>query len=1420
MSNSDPDLKSIFGHALEIDSFDERAAYVAQACGDNSALRAEIEGLLRALDQAGEFMQSPAAAQYNIPADAMTDKTADYAPIKENTGTVIGPYKLLEQIGEGGMGVVYMADQQSPVRRRVALKIIKPGMDTRQVIARFEAERQALALMDHPNIARVLDAGATDSGRPYFVMELVRGISITDYCDQNNLPVHERLDLFVHVCHAVQHAHQKGIIHRDLKPSNVLVTLHDGRPVPKVIDFGVAKATNQQLTEKTLFTNFAQMVGTPLYMSPEQAEMTSLDIDTRSDIYSLGVLLYELLTGTTPFDKKRMREAAYDEIRRIIREEEPQKPSTRLSSLGATRTAIAAHRHADPNRLSQLLRGDLDWIVMKSLEKDRTRRYETANGLARDVQRYLTDQPVEACPPSAGYRFRKFARRNRVALMTGVLISSLLILGTVVSTWQAIRATRAERVADMAREDEAEQRIVAEEERIEAEKQRTLAEAQRNDANEQRRQAEANLQKARKAVDEYFTLVSESTLLDVPGLQPLRKELLEAALRFYEGFATERKNDPAALADLAVTYMRVAEICHVTDRNDDAIAAIDKALDTIDRLRREFPNDRAHHRKLAGFWKGHRRAQSGTEMPKNPQAALASLVRLIDTMQILATENPDELRFRSDIAALCFRTGDLLISFHQADAGVKYFERSQVILEELVRDRPNVPEHRADLARVYQYLGSSLPIVGYGLDGEAASHKALSLREQLVAELPNVPQHRADLVFSLAKCGGILIQREPAQAEMLLRRARELAKSLVREYPENVVYREQLMAATAGWVAFAVSSGKQDTLKEAIGELEALVAERPKDPQVRYDFANKIAEIAEQIRSQPDSSGQREELHRRSLAISSELVNEFPRESRYVEKTGHSYRYLGWITLDAGRPNEALENFDKAAEVFKKLAEVARNGGYYDDFQADTLLQQVGIHAAAKRNDDAEKTARQVVEMYDSLVRDYPNNAEYRNKAAYVRSKLGELLARQGQWDETLDLYLQALAAEPNSGDWFGRLLGLVHGRAGSSDQQALIDKAERALVNGPLYVDWCAVRGRWTEAAAGFEKRIESNPENHWSWYQAAFVFAQQGDTDGYRRHCERMLARFGDTQDPGIAERIAKACMILPAPADQVTKARELSERAVMNGSNQLTIRYFQLAHALADYRAGEYAIAQKSIDKCLHSDKVMTAYGIVMAQLLDAMIQARLGNEEKAHDAWSQALQYCAGLPQLEFGQLLFSGDWHDGIGVELLRREAEQLFKGTSGADATIASARAATFNNRAWQLAASPEEICRNPTLALDLALKAVSLVPNQALYRNTLGVAQYRAGKWEDAITSLTKADETAPEKYLAFNGFFLAMAHWQLQHKDEARKLYDQSVEWMTKSQPTNVELVRFRAEANELLGVSKGTPKKDEAQPAAVSP
>ncbi len=422
-------LDAIFHAASELRSSEEREKYLAEACAGDDDLRREVEALLKVAPIGDELFR---------PCEESSRRAQDgFVAVIEQAGSVIGRYKLLEKIGEGGMGVVYMAEQEHPVRRKVALKIIKLGMDTRSVVARFEAERQALAMMDHPHIAQVLDAGATEAGRPYFVMELVQGAPITQFCETNQLSLEERLRLFVPVCEAIQSAHQKGIIHRDIKPSNVLVTLHNGAPHPMVIDFGVAKAVDQKLTEKTLFTNFATMIGTPAYMSPEQAEMSKLDVDTRSDIYSLGVLLYELLTGTTPLPEERLRSVAYGEMQRIIMEEEPERPSTRSRKRASPKSQIASPK-------SQI-DADLDWIVMKCLEKDRDRRYETANSLAADLQRHLNDEPIVARPPSVGYRFQKFAQRNKAAFAAVGVIAAVLVSAAVLSTWQAIRATRAER---------------------------------------------------------------------------------------------------------------------------------------------------------------------------------------------------------------------------------------------------------------------------------------------------------------------------------------------------------------------------------------------------------------------------------------------------------------------------------------------------------------------------------------------------------------------------------------------------------------------------------------------------------------------------------------------------------------------------------------------------------------------------------------------------------------------------------------------------------------------------------------------------------------------------------------------------------------------------------------------------------------
>ncbi len=535
MTAGPPNAKAIFDEAVEIADPEARRAYLDRACVDDAAVRAKVEALLQAYGEAGSFLEKPAVdAELTDAFIANRDvaRPLEPRPITEGPGSCIGPYKLLQEIGEGGMGVVYMAEQEKPVRRRVALKIIKPGMDSKQVIARFEAERQALALMDHQNIARVLDAGTTETGRPYFVMELVHGVPITKYCDDARLTPRERLELFVPVCQAIQHAHQKGIIHRDIKPSNVLVTLYDGKPVAKVIDFGVAKATDQRLTERTMFTQYGSIVGTLEYMSPEQAEMSALGVDTRSDVYSLGVLLYELLTGTTPLERASLREAGYAEILRRIKEEEPPKPSTRLSASRAGLPSISAQRKTDPAKLAKLVRGELDWIAMKCLEKDRTRRYDSASGLARDIERYLHDEAVEACPPSARYRLSKFVRKHRAILGTAVAFAVLLVACTVLSALMATWAATARKEADR-------QRIASDEAKREAIAARAEADEQRDEA---RLIAYASgMGLAQRAWEENDVVRARELLEEVP------KEAAGRNLRGFEWFYLSRLCHPDEL---------------------------------------------------------------------------------------------------------------------------------------------------------------------------------------------------------------------------------------------------------------------------------------------------------------------------------------------------------------------------------------------------------------------------------------------------------------------------------------------------------------------------------------------------------------------------------------------------------------------------------------------------------------------------------------------------------------------------------------------------------------------------------------------------------------------------------------------------------------------------------------------------------
>ncbi len=672
-------------------------------------------------------------------------------PISEKPGDKIGRYKLLQEIGAGGFGVVYMAGQEEPVRRRVALKIIKLGMDTREVIARFEAERQALALMDHPHIAKVLDAGATAGGRPYFVMELVKGERITDYCDKNNLSTRQRLDLFGQICQAIQHAHQKGIIHRDIKPSNILVTMQDGVPAPKVIDFGIAKATEQRLTEKTFVTMLGDFVGTPAYMSPEQAEMSSLDIDTRSDIYSLGVLLYELLTGKTPFDPQQLLARGVEQMRRSIREEEPQRPSTRLTTMDqAELTTTAKRRQTDAPKLVHSVRGDLDWIVMKCLEKDRTRRYETANELALDLQRHLQNEPVLARPPSKAYQFQKMVRRNKTAFTAAVMIAVVLVAATAISVRQAIRATHAEALANQRlAESEAISKFLTEVFRSPdpARDGRTVTVAETLGLASKKLESDLANQPARRAKLQ-ATMASTYHAL---GLFPEAISLQEKVRDYYVStYGLEHAETLDELQDLAASYDAVGRRDEALKLREQVLALERKVhgpehLDTLNamqglansyseagrrddalKLREEAmeryrkvlgPDDPATLDALHNLANSYDQAGRGVEALQLREEVLAL------RRNVLGPDHPDTLKAINNLSLSYFKVGRL-------DEALK-------LREEVVDRRRKVlgPEHPDTLSALHNLASS--------YDEAGRRDEALKLREQLVALYSKVlgPEH-------------------------------------------------------------------------------------------------------------------------------------------------------------------------------------------------------------------------------------------------------------------------------------------------------------------------------------------------------------------------------------------------------------------------------------------------------------------------------------------------------------------------------------------------------------------------------------------------------------------------------------------------------------------------------------------------------
>jgi tetratricopeptide (TPR) repeat protein len=1057
--------KSIFLEAIEGRSPEEWPAFLARACGGDAALRGEIERLLRARSELGSFHEAPRAAP---------TPTVD-EPMRERPGTVIGPYKLVQAIGEGGMGAVYLAQQAEPVRRLVALKVIKPGMDSGQVVARFEAERQALALMDHPNIAKVLDGGATESGRPYFVMELVKGVPLTKYCDEHRLTPKQRLELFVPVCEAVQHAHQKGVIHRDLKPTNVLVALYDGKPVPKVIDFGVAKAAGQPLTDKTLFTGFGAVVGTLEYMSPEQAELNQLDIDTRSDIYSLGVLLYELLTGTTPLERKRLKETGLLEALRLIREEETPRPSARLSTT-AELPAIAASRGLEPKKLSGAIRGELDWIVMKALEKDRNRRYESASAFAADVQRYLHDEPVQACPPSAWYRLRKFGRRNRAALATLSVVAAALLTTVVVLVISNISIRQQEK--------EKSQALVAKD-------------AALTDATASRQQAEANLSLILAALDEVYISEAEKRLavyrnephtqepnqpeltLD-PRPAQVDRDFLQKGMSFYEKLIQPGRAEPAARFQTGKAYRRVGVLQWELKQYDKAAEALEKAGSLLDELAKQSPTEPQYRWELAQAYRWQGQVWPNRKVPQRAEAAQA-FRRAAALAEELAAESPSNRDYRMHAATCLVSAGGALAAMKRTpDAEAEYLEGLK-LWQQLVADVPKERWYRHELAFNLDSLGWLWEGANQPEKAEPFFRQALAYHEKLVAEDATID----DSPVRLARTHQHL-------AQVLTRMGRLPEAEMARR--EALAVLEKLDPKDAGaWYGRGLAYLNLDEYDKAIADLNKAIQLDPKSAPAHNALGVAL-----------DRQGKRDEA-----------LAEYRKAIELDPNGAYAHSNLGIALRDQGKLEEAIAECRKAialdptfAPAHCGLGATLAKQGKLDEAIAECrkaiALDPNGAYAHSNLGGALSEQGK-----LDEAIAECRKAIALDPKCALAHNNLAGALHEQGKRDEAVAEYKEVLRIKPD------------------------FPEARYNLGND------LREEGKLDEAVAEFHKAIALKPDLAEAHCGLGLVLAQQGEfrqaleelRRGHELGSRRPTWRYPSAQWVRQAERLVELDAKLPS-------------------------------------------------------------------------------------------------------------------------------------------------------------------------------------------------------------------------------------------------------------------------------------------------
>jgi serine/threonine protein kinase/tetratricopeptide (TPR) repeat protein len=1088
--------REIFEQALDVKDPAERASYLDRACADQPELRRQVEQLLRAHEVAGPFLDQP------HPAAGAVEGTGPYAS-PETPGTVIaGKYKLLQQIGEGGMGSVWMADQLEPVKRRVAVKLIRTEREgSRTILSRFEAERQAIALMDHPNIAKLLDAGTTgerqgdketrrqgegagasvslspclpvslSTERPYFVMELVKGVPLTTFCDEHRLSIPERLNLFTQICGAVQHAHQKGIIHRDLKPTNILVEMHDNRPVPRVIDFGLAKAlSGQPLTEHTLFTGFGMVAGTPLYMAPEQAKFNAIDIDTRADIYALGVILYELLTGSTPIERAVLKQVALDEILRVIRESEPPTPSKRLSST-ESKPSVAANRQSEPQKLGRFVRGELDWIVMKALAKERDRRYETANGFAKDVERFLNHEPVSAGPPTVRYKFRKFVRRNKAQVVAGSLVLLALLLGITGTTFGLIRAE--------SRRLEAEQARAAERDRAEGERQaRQEALAERDAkakalvAEEKARQAEKKARdQAIAALRQMTDDVVEKQLARAPTLTDENRAFLRKIIEHFNGLAAITADDADSRLIRLEGFYRVGRMRQRLGELREAEAAYVAGLAINKQLAADFPARPEFRWRLAMSHHSLGNLLRDTGRLKEAEAAYSAAQAILKP---LVAEFPTRREVRLELATTHNSRAVLLQTTGQLKEAEAAHRDALALLKQLVADFPARAEFRRQLAGSYNNLGVLLRGTGRFEAAEAAHRDALAIDRQLAADFPTRPDYLQALAGSQENLGNVF--RESGrwrEAEAAYSAALALRKQLAADYPSRPEFRRELAGSHNN---LGIVHGKMGRFKEAeaahagaAAVLKQLVADFPTRQEIRRELAASHGNLFGVLHA-TGRSQEAEVAANAALALFKQLAVDFPSRPEFREDLAKGYNNLGDLLRHTGRRREAEAAHAEALAIRKQLAADFPSRPDFRRQLAGSLNNLGGLFGTAGRLKEAEAAFVEALSVFKQLVTEFPTRVEFRLGLATSHNNLGGVHLALGRLKDAEAAYLQALTVRKQLSERFPNVPDLRNDVAATLANLSLSCNQRREFRTAKKYLD---------EAMLHHRAALDASPRN-----------------------------------------------------------------------------------------------------------------------------------------------------------------------------------------------------------------------------------------------------------------------------------------------------------------------------------------------------